>query len=307
MNHKNWLRPLSLLLVLLVFGGLLLQGGPAFAEGVSEAPAIPVETVETETFSMDYFSFGEGDKTLVILPGLSVQSVMGSAEAVAQAYEPLTEAFTIYLLDRRKEVPDTYSAREMAEDTAEALRALGLEKVCLFGISQGGMIALDIAIRHPELVEGLVLGSAAASMPEERFAVIESWIALAKEGKAEELYLAFGEAVYPPAVFEQSRELLAAAAETVTAEELARFVILAESMRGFDVSQELEKIACPVLVLGSRDDGVLGAEASEEIAEKLGERPDFELYMYDGFGHAAYDLAPDYKERILIFLAPQAA
>ena len=34
-----------------------------------------IETIEAETFSMDYIRFGQGSKILVILPGLSVQSV----------------------------------------------------------------------------------------------------------------------------------------------------------------------------------------------------------------------------------------
>ena len=55
-------------------------------------------------------------------------------------------------------------------------------------------------------------------------------------------------------------------------------------------------------MIGSKDDRVLGAEASEQIAENLKGREDVVLYMYDGFGHAAYDTAPDYKERILDFL-----
>ena len=74
-------------------------------------------------------------------------------------------------------------------------------------------------------------------------------------------------------------------------------------MRDFDVTDELEKISCPVLVIGSRDDRVLGAAAAREIAEHLQGCPDFEIYMYDGYGHAAYDLAPDYKERLLRFLS----
>ncbi len=53
------------------------------------------------------------------------------------------------------------------------------------------------------------------------------------------------------------------------------------------------------LVLGSKDDQVVGAEASQSMADKL---KDCELYMYEGFGHAAYDTAPDYKDRILEFL-----
>ena len=54
--------------------------------------------------------------------------------------------------------------------------------------------------------------------------------------------------------------------------------------------------------MGSEDDRVLGAEASRRIAEKLEGHPGFIFHMYDGYGHAAYDMAPDYKQRILDFL-----
>ena len=56
-----------------------------------------------------------------------------------------------------------------------------------------------------------------------------------------------------------------------------------------------------MLVLGSTDDRVLGGEASEKIAEQLKNSPDCELVMYEGYGHAAYDLAPDYRERLKTF------
>lgn len=260
-----------------------------------------IETVHTPDISMDYLRFGSGERTLVILPGLSVQSVMGLGDAIAAAYRPLEEKYTIYVFDRRGDLPSPYTVRDMARDTAAAFRALGLEKVCLFGASQGGMIALVIAAEHPELVEKLVLGSSSAHVREEQYRVIERWIRLAESGDREGLYLAFGAEIYPPAVFRQVREGLLAAARTVTDAELARFITLAEGTRGFDAVGELEKISCPVLAIGAYEDSVLDADATMEIAEKLDERPDFRLYLYTGFGHAAFDTAPDYKERILRF------
>ena len=101
--------------------------------------------------------------------------------------------------------------------------------------------------------------------------------------------------------------LLAGAAKTVTPDELNRFIILAEGMKGFNVTDDLSKIACPVLAIGSSDDGVLGADATNQIAKHLKDRPDFQMYMYNGYGHAAYDTAPDYKERLLRFFAPESA
>ena len=261
-----------------------------------------IETVQTDAFEMDCFHFGQGKNPLVILPGLSVQSVMGSVSAIAKAYQPLTQDYTLYLFDRRKQLPPVYSMEEMSQDTAEAIKALGFEHVSIFGASQGGMIAMKIAISHPELVEKLILGSTAASVPKTLYQRAENWIELAKAGRAAALYLAFGEALYPKEIFEQSRDLLVDAAETVTEEDLQRFIILAKAMEGFDVTDDLKKINCPVLVLTSKDDRVMGADAATTIADCLQDRPGFELYMYEGYGHAAYDTAPDYKERMLQFL-----
>ena len=263
--------------------------------------SILIETVKTNRFSMDFFRFGNGNKTLVILPGLSVQSVMGAADAIAEAYRSLTDYYTIYDFDRRTDLPEAYSVRDMARDTAEAFQALGLKQVYLFGASQGGMIALVLAIEHPELVGKMVLGSSSAHVKEDQYSVIEGWISLAKAGDREGLYLAFGTEIYPPSVFEQVRDALIAAAETVTDSDLKRFIILAEGTKGFDVVSELDKIQCPVLALGVFEDSVLDSDATMEIAEKLDERSDFRLYIYTGYGHAAFDTAPDYRQRILRF------
>jgi len=272
-------------------------------DAAEQTAGVPVETVRTDSFSMDFIRFGRGRKTLVILPGLSVQSVMGSAEAVALAYEPFAEEYTVYLFDRRNELPETYTVRDMARDTAEAFRVLGLRDIYLFGASQGGMIAETIASEHPELVCALALGSSAVRVTPEGYRTIEKWIGLAKDGDAEGLYLAFGEAVYPGEVFEQYREILIETAKSVTEEDLSRFVVLAEGVKDFDVTDELEAIRCPVLALESRDDRVLGPEATEQYAELAAGRPGFELFVYEGYGHAAYDTAPDYKDRLARFFA----
>lgn len=58
------------------------------------------------------------------------------------------------------------------------------------------------------------------------------------------------------------------------------------------------KIACPVQVMGSKDDQAVDGEASEQIA---GQIQDCELKMYDAYGHAVYDIAPDFRERMKWF------
>ena len=263
--------------------------------------SIEINTVKTGCFSMRYFHFGTGAHAMVILPGLSLQSVMNLADAVAESYRSLKEDYTIYLFDRREELPPDYTVYDMGRDTAKAMQALGLHDVYLFGASQGGMMAQVIAIEYPELVHKLVLGSTSSHVLPEQYEVIEGWIRLAEEKDAVGLCLEFGRRIYPPAVFEQVRDALADAGKAATGEELRRFVILARAIKDFSVVDRLDQIRCPVLAIGDAGDEVLDADATMEIAEKLDFRQDFRLYLYTGFGHAAFDTAPDYKKRILDF------
>ena len=72
---------------------------------------------------------------------------------------------------------------------------------------------------------------------------------------------------------------------------------MAKSCLTCNAYDELDKIKCPVFVIGGRQDKVVGGKASEEIAEKLG----CEIYMYDNLGHAAYEEAKDFNKRVYEF------
>lgn len=262
---------------------------------------IPIETIRTDAFEMDFFRFGKGDQPFVIIPGLSLKSVMGAADAIAGAYQRFTEAYTVYVLDRRSQLPPAYSIQDMARDTAEALGRIGLKQVCLFGASQGGMIAQCIAAGFPDLVRKTVLGSTAARITAHSAEVIRHWIRLAEEKKISELNRNFAETVYTENFYQKYKDLILAAGEGVTGRDLERFMILGRSIEGFDVLNELDKISCPVLVLGADEDRIFGPEPSLEIAARLS----CTCYIYKGFGHAVYDEAPDYQDRILTFLTQQ--
>ena len=63
----------------------------------------------------------------------------------------------------RTDKPDIpYSIEMMAEDAAELLKALTIERASFLGISMSGSIALDLALRYPERAEKLVLVSTSA-------------------------------------------------------------------------------------------------------------------------------------------------
>jgi pimeloyl-ACP methyl ester carboxylesterase len=52
-----------------------------------------------------------------------------------------------------------FRIRDLADDAAAVLDALGLDAAFVFGISMGGMIAQELVLRHPARVRALVLGA----------------------------------------------------------------------------------------------------------------------------------------------------
>ena len=56
-----------------------------------------------------------------------------------------------------------------------------------------------------------------------------------------------------------------------------------------------------MLVLGGKEDQIVTAEGSEEIANRLG----CPIYMYEGLGHSAYEEGKDFNQRIYHFLTEE--
>ena len=59
-----------------------------------------------------------------------------------------------------------YSVEIFTEDLSALLRHLAVPRACIIGLSMGGMVAMNLALRHPEAVAALVLVSTAAEVNE---------------------------------------------------------------------------------------------------------------------------------------------
>ena len=140
--------------------------------------------VDLQEGTMPYASFGHGDRTLVILPGLSdgLATVAGKALLLASPYRAYMDDFTIFMFSRKEPLPEGHSIRAMAADQAEALHALGLGRVSVLGVSEGGMIAQYLAIDHPELVEKLVLAVTVPQVNEVVESCVPGWVRMAERG-----------------------------------------------------------------------------------------------------------------------------
>ncbi len=248
--------------------------------------------------NLDYLTFGHGQRSFVILPGLSIHSVMGAAEQLAQAFADFTREYTVYVMDRPAVLEPGCTVRSMARDTALALRSLGVREADVFGASQGGMMAQCIAAEYPELVRRLVLASTLCRTNPVFDEVLQEWLSLAEAAREDALLQGFARRVYSPRTMEQFGEAILEANRGITAQEYRRLLLGIAACRGFDSTGELGRIHAPALVLGALGDRVTTAEGSRELAQGLG----CELFLYpETFGHAVYDEAPDFRARIREF------
>lgn len=255
-------------------------------------------TVERDGTTLDCAVFGRGSKALVLIPGLSFQRVKGAALPLAYMYRIFSKEYTVYVMDKKEEVPDGYTIREMAEDAAFVMEQLGLGPADVFGVSQGGMIAQYLAIDHPQLVRKLVLGVTASRKNETMEKVIDSWVKMAEQGGYGALVMDMFPKMYSAEYIRKYRWMFPILSKIGKPKDFSRFIALAKACLTCDSYPELHKITCPVFVIGGKQDQVVTGGASEEIAARL----KCKIYMYDALGHAAYDEAPDFNRRIAQFL-----
>lgn len=254
-------------------------------------------TLQTADAVMDYVTFGSGKKTLLMIQGLNTNGLQG-AETLGWMYRIFAKEYRVYLFDRRRELPAEVTVEDLAADTATAMDALGLTAADVIGVSQGGMIAQILAIRRPDLVNRLVLAVTLSRSNATVESVIENWIDLTEREDWKALTADMAEKMYSEAYLRRYRPFLPLLAVLQKPKDPARFIALARACLSCGTYEELAKIQCPVFVIGGGQDKIVTAEASLEMAEKLG----CECYLYENLGHAAYEEAKDFNRRVYGFL-----
>lgn len=233
-----------------------------------------------------------------MIQGLNTRGIKGAGISLAWMYRIFAKDYKVYLFDRRPDVQDGITVRDMASDIAAAMDVLGLKMADVIGVSQGGMIAQYLAIDRPDLVNKLVLAVTLCRNNDTVKAVIEHWIDVTERGDMKQLVTDMAERMYSDAYAKRYRPLLPLLAVLQKPKDIRRFMILANSCLTCNTYEELNKIQCPVFVIGGRQDKVVGSSASDEIAEKL----NCSVFIYEDLGHAAYEEAKDFNKRVYEFL-----
>ncbi len=249
---------------------------------------------------MYYVSFGNGNKKLVVLPGLSdgLATVKGKAWILSLPYKKFFSDYTVYMFSRKNEMPEGYAIRDMANDQVMAMKNLGIDQACLLGVSQGGMISQYIAIDHSEMVTKLILAVTAPNANAIVKETVSNWIGMANRGDHTALMADTAEKMYSEEYLRRNRKYFPLIAKFTKPSGYDRFLKNARAILGFDSRKELSKINCPTLIIAGSDDHTVGNDAAFELNRGIANS---ELFVYDGLGHGVFEEAKDFYDRVLEF------
>ncbi len=103
-----------------------------------------------------YEEHGSGDPLLLVM-GLAADSTAWLFQLPAFSARYRTIVFDNRGVGRSSKPAGPYTIKQMGDDAAGLLAALGIDRAHVVGVSMGGMIAQELALQHPERVRSLVL------------------------------------------------------------------------------------------------------------------------------------------------------
>lgn len=227
-----------------------------------------------------------GGPPLLLIPGLGTDH-----HAFVWNVGELSQRFECLVLDQRgvglsEVTPGPYSTSLLADDAAFVLRHCAPGGAAVMGVSMGGMVAEQLAIRHPQLVSALVLG---ATGPGGRLAVrAEAEVTRRLLGgdarKPGEAFRVACTALYEADFRAAHPEVVADAVEWRARNPVRPGVFLAQwqAILRHDAGPDLGRIRAPTLILHGSSDRVMPLGNAEVLRDRI---PGAELVWLRGRGH----------------------
>jgi pimeloyl-ACP methyl ester carboxylesterase len=113
------------------------------------------------TVKLYWESVGQGPAVLLVAGrGMTVDGWWATIPVLARSFRVI--AFDNRDTGRSSRMAWPYSVAQMADDAVAVLDAAGEQRAHVYGISLGSLVAQEVALRHPDRVQALVLGASSA-------------------------------------------------------------------------------------------------------------------------------------------------
>ncbi len=239
--------------------------------------------------NMEYYVEGKGPPLLMI-NGFGLSAHTWGEPFLAQLRSHLR---VIRFSNRGTGLTDTpdaeYTVQMMADDAAGLLGELGINRAHVLGISMGGRIGQELVLRHPEQVQGLVLGCTACGgthevqREPEVTALFAPTPCLSPQEQTRKIWSGF----VTPEFLEKERDALEEAFRWELENPVPAYVLgrqAAVSMR-HDTYERLPHVQAPTLIIHGDRDRTVPVQNAHILHERI---PNSTLHLLPNVGHGFF-------------------
>jgi pimeloyl-ACP methyl ester carboxylesterase len=248
-------------------------------------------------------STGDGPPVLLVMGlGLSGGAWWRTVDALSRDFRVIT--FDNRGVGRSRGLTPAYTTEALADDAAAVLDGLEIAEANVYGLSLGGMVAQQLALRHPRRVRSLVLGATTPGGRRARIAdeeVMEFF-----RGRAQ---LSREEAAWASVPYNYGRRCRDQHADRI-AEDIrhrlaynfdeAAYQAQLMAATFHNTANRLRRIGVPALVVHGEDDRVVPVDNAHLMADRL---PHRDLHLLPGTGHLYTTEVPEADAAVARFLA----
>jgi pimeloyl-ACP methyl ester carboxylesterase len=245
-------------------------------------------TISSNGQELYYEVHGDG-QPLVLVMGIGYDSSLWKLHQIPA----LSKRFQVVIFDNRdagrsSRAAQRYSIGDMADDVAGLLDGLDIPHAHLLGLSMGGMIGQEFALRHPDRLDRLVLSGVGAAPARSAFDPIRIWSWVKSHddigeafGAQQFVWLFSSSFLRNDAAVEQTLALLASNPNPMTPDAYTR---QATAYLQHDMLDRLSGIQAPTLVVGGEQDLLTPPWILQEVASAI-PGADLRIFRGDGASH----------------------
>jgi 3-oxoadipate enol-lactonase len=252
-------------------------------------------------------SAGRGPPVLLIAgQGMTLDAWWRTVPMLAGSFRLL--AFDNRDVGRSSRLPWPYGVIQMVDDAVAVLDAAGIGRAHIYGISLGGMVAQELALRHPHRVDALVLGATTAGGPESVLAEAQPLTFFVRVGAMAPEEAEWAAVPYNYSVRTRRRhgkrisEDIARRVEHQT-DSLAYLHQVAAAAT-HNAAGRLRQIQAPTLIVHGQEDKIIPLQNAHQLAKGI---PCAELKVWPDAGHLYITDEPQADLYVRQFLAANAS
>jgi len=236
-----------------------------------------------------YYEVHGSGSPLVLIAGLASDS-----QSWLPVIQGLSNKHQIIVFDNRgcgrtKPMDAEISIQKITNDLLGLINALGLKEVKILGHSMGGFVAMDMALRYPDLVSDLLIAASSPILSKRNISLFNDWQIYLDKGMSKELWFKnMFYWIFTKTFFEDTNALNEAVRMSVNypyTQSIQAFKNQVSALKNFVLTKEISEIKAKTLAIIGEQDIIF---TPDEIYSGLKEIPGVKFSFVEAAAHSIH-------------------